>query len=134
MAHTIFILGTDAQQNKELQEFIRERVGNGEKVVTADSEDALPSIKDSDTLFVTAEEKTSGILYRRLLTKLEGQVRRTELLSDLIRLFSSCLQIDELLEQIVSKSTEVLGDTSLVLLATPESDVKLKAAFSKDKE
>ena len=35
MAHTIFILGTDAQQNKELQEFIRERVGNGEKGTAA---------------------------------------------------------------------------------------------------
>jgi diguanylate cyclase (GGDEF)-like protein len=139
MAHTIFILGTDAQQNKELREFLQRRVTEDvdkdvDKVVTADNEDALPSIKESDMVFVTSEEKNSGILYRRLFKKLEEQVRRTELLSDLIRLFSSCLQIDELLEQIVSKSTEVLGDTSLVLLATPDSDVKLKAAFSKDRE
>src|SRR5262245_34928752 len=132
MAHTIFILGTDAQQNKELREFLQRRVTEDvEKVITADNEDALPSIKESDRVFVTSEEKNSGILYRRVFKKLEEQVRRTQLLSDLIRLFSSCLQIDDLLEQIVSKSTEVLGDTSLVLLATPDSEVKLKAAFSK---
>jgi len=135
MAHTIFILGTDAQQSKELQEFIRERVAeNGEKVVTADSEDGLPPLTESDTVVVTSEEKNSGILYKQLLRKLDEQVRRTALLSELIRLFSSCLQTDELLEKIVSKSTEVLGDTSLVLLATQDSDVTLKAAFSKDRE
>jgi diguanylate cyclase (GGDEF)-like protein len=132
MAHTIFILGTDAQQNKELQEVLQKRVA--ETVVTADSNDAMPPIRESDTVVITSEEKNTGVLYRGLLNKLEEQVRRTELLSDLIRLFSSCLQIDELLGQIVSKSTEVLGDTSLILLATEGADVKLRAAFSKDQE
>ena len=45
MAHTIFILGTDAQQNKELQEFLQERVAEtGEKVVVTDSKDVLPPL------------------------------------------------------------------------------------------
>src|SRR5438552_4519817 len=132
MAHTIFILGTDPQQCKELREILQERIADS--IVTAHSEDTLPNIKESDTVIITSEEKNTGILYRRLLNKLEEQVHRTELLSDLIRLFSSSLQIDELLERVVSKSTEVLGDTSLVLLAGEESDVKLRAAFSKDRQ
>jgi len=132
MAHTIFILGTDPQQNKELQELLQERIA--ENIVTAHADDALPQIKESDTVVITSEEKNTGVLYRRLLNKLDEQVNRTELLSDLIRLFSSSMPIDELLERVVSKSTEVLGDTSLVLLSGDESDVKLRAAFSKDRQ
>jgi diguanylate cyclase (GGDEF)-like protein len=132
MAHTIFILGKDPQQNKELQELLQERIA--ENIVTAHADDALPQIKESDTVVITSEEKNTGVLYRRLLNKLDEQVNRTELLSDLIRLFSSSMPIDELLERVVSKSTEVLGDTSLVLLSGDESDVKLRAAFSKDRQ
>src|SRR3954454_19984897 len=124
MAHTIFIVGTDPQQNKELQDLLQERVAY--QVISAHSDDALPPIKESDMVVITSDEKNTGTLYRRLLNKLEEQVHRTELLSDLIRLFSSSLQIDELLERVVSKSTEVLGDTSLVLLVSDGSDVKLR--------
>src|SRR5207244_2879796 len=69
-----------------------------------------------------------------LLNKLEEQVHRAELLSDLIRLFSSSLQIDEMLERVVSKSTDVLGDTSLVILSTESGEAKLEAAFSKERD
>src|SRR4030095_4893283 len=109
MAHTVFILGTDPQQNKELQELLQDRIAP-ENVVTAQNDDALPPISELDAVVITSEEKKTGILYRRLLNKLEEQVRRTELLNDLIRLFSSSLQIDELMERMVSKSTDVLGD------------------------
>src|SRR5258705_8607345 len=132
MAHTIFILGTDSQQCKELREVIEERIADS--IVTAHSEANLPDIKESDTVIITSEEKNTGILYRRLLNKLEEQVHRAELLSELIRLFSSSIQIDELLERVVSKSADVLGETSLVVLSTDASDVKLEAAFSKDRE
>jgi diguanylate cyclase (GGDEF)-like protein len=132
MAHTIFILGTDPQQNKDLQELLQERIA--EQVITARADDALPRIKESDTVVITQEERNTGVLYRRLLNKLAEQMHRTELLSDLIRLFSSSMPIDELLERVVSKSTEVLGDTSLILLSSDESDVKLRAAFSKDRQ
>src|SRR5882724_10820175 len=130
MAHTIFILGTDSQQCKELREVIEERIAD--TVVTAHSEANLPDIQESDTVIITSEEKNTGILYRRLLNKLEEQVHRAELLSQLIRLFSSSLQIDELLERVVSKSTEVLGDTSFIVLSGDAGQVKLEAAFSKD--
>jgi hypothetical protein len=86
MAHTIFILGTDPQQCKELREILQDRIADS--IVTAHSEETLPSIKESDTVIITAEEKNTGVLYRRLLNKLEEQVHRAELLSDLIRLFS----------------------------------------------
>src|SRR5437588_9047744 len=114
MAHTIFILGTDPQQCKELREILQGRIADN--IVTPSGDD-LPSIKESDTVIITSEEKNTGILYRRLLNKLEEQVHRAELLSQLIRLFSSSLRIDELLDRVVTKSTEVLGDTSFVVLS-----------------
>jgi two-component system, cell cycle response regulator len=132
MAHTIFILGTDPQQCRELREILQERIADS--IVTAHSEDTLPSIKESDTVIITSEEKNTGILYRRLLNKLEEQVHRAELLSELIRLFSSSLQINELLERVVSKSTDVLGDTSLIVLTTESADVKLEAAFARERD
>src|SRR5262245_112752 len=116
MSHTIFILGTDPHQCRELREILQERIA-GSSIVTAHSEETLPPIKESDTLIITSEETDTGLLYRRLLSKLEGQVNRSEFLSDLIRLFSSSVQIGELLERVVSKATNVLGDTSLVVLS-----------------
>ncbi len=132
MAQTIFILGTDPQQCKELREFLQERIADS--IVSAHSEDTLPSIKESDTVIITSEEENTGILYRRLLNKLEEQVHRAELLSELNRLFSSSLQIDELLERVVSKSTDVLGDTSLVVLSAESGEIKIQSAFSKDRD
>src|SRR6516165_7301097 len=131
MAHTIFILGTDPQQCKELREILQERIADN--IVTPNSDD-LPSVKESDTVIITSEEKNTGILYRRLLNKLEEQVHRAELLSDLIRLFSSSLQIDELLDRVVSKSTEVLGDISFIILSGDSGQIRLESAFSKDRD
>jgi diguanylate cyclase (GGDEF)-like protein len=131
MAHTIFILGTDPQQCKELREILQERIAF--PVVTPVG-DELPTISESDTVIITSEEKNTGILYRRLLNKLEEQVHRAELLSELIRLFSSSLQIDELLDRVVTKSTDVLGDTSFIVLSGDSGQVKLEAAFSKDRD
>ena len=69
MSHTIFILGTDPQQCKELREILQERISDN--IVTAHREDNLPNIKESDTVIITSEEKNTGILYRRLLNKLD---------------------------------------------------------------
>jgi len=131
MAQTIFILGTDPQQCKELKEILQGRVADN--IVTANGGD-LPNVQESDTVIITSEEKNTGILYRRLLNKLEEQVHRAELLSQLIRLFSSSLQIEELLERVVSKSTEVLGDTSFIVLSGETGQLKLEAAFSTDRD
>src|SRR5207253_3347145 len=131
MAHTIFILGTDPQQCKELREILQGRIADN--IVTPSGDD-LPSITESDTVIITSEEKNTGILYRRLLNKLEEQVHRAELLSDLIRLFSSSVQIDELLDRVVSKSTEVLGDISFIVLSGEDGLIRLESAFSKDQD
>ncbi len=132
MTHTIFILGTDPQQCKELRQILEEHIADS--VVTAQSEDDIPNVQESDTVIITSEEKNTGILYRRLLNKLEEQVHRAELLSELIRLFSSSLQIEELLDRVVSKSTEVLGDTSFIVLSSDTGQLKLEAAFSQDRD
>jgi diguanylate cyclase (GGDEF)-like protein len=132
MAHTIFILGTDPQQCKEIREILQERVADN--IVTAHREDTLPNIKESDTVIITSEEKNTGILYRRLLNKLEDQVHRAELLSELIRLFSTSLRIDELLDRVVSKSTDVLGDIAFIVLSGENGQIRLESAFSKDRD
>jgi diguanylate cyclase (GGDEF)-like protein len=131
MAHTIFILGTDPQQCKELKDILQGRVAD--EIVTSNGND-LPTIAESDTVIITSEEKNTGILYRRLLNRLEDQVHRAELLSQLIRLFSSSLQIDELLERVVTKSTAVLGDTSFIILTSDAGQPRLEAAFSTDRD
>jgi diguanylate cyclase (GGDEF)-like protein len=132
MSHTIFILGTDPQQCKELREILQERIAD--PIVTTHREDSLPNITGSDTVVITSEEKNTGILYRRLLNKLEGEVHRAELLSDLIRLFSSSLQIEELMDRVVSKSTDVLGETSFIVLSGDSGQIRLESAFSKDRD
>src|SRR5262245_48205714 len=101
MAHTIFILGTDHQQCKELREILQERISD--TIVTTSSHDNLPTIQESDTVIITSEEKNTGVLYRRLLTRLEEQVNRAKFLGDLIRLFSSSIRIEEILEGVVAK-------------------------------
>src|ERR1041385_288074 len=132
MAHTSFIVGTDPRQCKEIREILQERIADN--IVTAHGDDILPNIKESDTVIITSQEKNTGILYRRLLNKLEDQVHRAELLSELIRLFSSSLQIDELLDRLVSKSTDVLSDIALIILSGESGQIKLEAASSKDRE
>src|SRR5881409_735887 len=131
MAQTIFILGTDPQQCKELKEILQGRVADN--IVTANGGD-LPNIQESDTVIITSEEKNTGILYRRLLNKLEEQVHRAELLSQLIRLFSSSLQIDELLDRVVARSTDVLGDTAFIVLSGDEGLIRLESAAAKDRD
>ena len=131
MGHTIFILGTDPQQCKELKEILQGRISGS--IVTSNGND-LPSIKETDAVIITSEEKNTGILYRRLLNRLEEQVHRAELLSHLIRLFSSSIQIDELLERVVTKSTEVLGDTAFIVLSGDTGHLKLEAAYSTNRE
>jgi hypothetical protein len=132
MAHTIFILGTDPQQCKELRDILQDRTAGS--IVTAYSEDALPPITESDNVIIASDEKEIGVLYRRVLQKLERQVQRAELLGDLIHLFSSSLRIDELLERVVSKSTDILGDSSFVVLLSDAPDARIEAAFSKHRD
>src|SRR5262245_14562102 len=113
MAHTIFILGTDPQQCNELKDILQ--VCLTDNIVLA-NEDDLHGMKESDAIIISSEEKNAGTIYRNLLNKLQEQTYRADLLSQLIRLFSSSLQTEELLDRVVMKSTEVLGDTSFVVL------------------
>jgi diguanylate cyclase (GGDEF)-like protein len=119
---TIFILGADAEHCEELSNILQEHVAAD--IITA----------NSGTIGITAEEKNTGVLYRHLVNKLEDQVHRAELFCQLIRLFSSSLNTNELLERVVSKSTEVLGDTAFVVLSGEGGQLHLEAAFSTDSD
>jgi two-component system cell cycle response regulator len=127
MAHTVFILGTDPQQCKELREILQGRIADA--IVTSSGEN-LPRIQESDTVIITSEEKNTGVLYRRLLNRLEDQVRRAQFLSELMRLFSSSLQIEDMLEKVVAKTTQFLGDTAFILLVNDSGTLRVEAAHS----
>jgi len=127
MAQTILILGTDPEKCQELRRILQEKVSD--TVVTTAVGEQIPQQELSDTIIITAEERSTGVLYRHLLGRLEDQVRRAEFLGDLIRLFSSSMEVDEILERVAVKSTEVLGDTAFIILNS-EGRLRLEAAFS----
>src|SRR5215471_5940873 len=131
MAHTIFILGTDADQCKEIREILQDRVTD--TIVTSSGEN-FPALQKSDTIIITSEEKNTGVLYRRLLNKLEDQVRRAQFLGEMVRLFSSSHQPDEIVEKVAMKSTEVLGETAFVVLVNDVNQLRIDAAHSKNPE
>jgi len=129
MGRTIFILGTDTEHCKQLRETLQER--NPEAEVITSIEGQVPRLRETDVVVITSEEKNTGVLYRHLLDKMEEQVHRAQFLSELMRLFSSSLQIEEVLEKVVTKSTEVLGDTAFIITKT-EAKFRLEAAYSTD--
>ena len=51
-----------------------------------------------------------------LIERLNRQIRGSELLSELTRLLASSLKLEEILEQVVSRSTDVLGDAAFFVL------------------
>jgi diguanylate cyclase (GGDEF)-like protein len=130
MDRTIFILGTDPEHCSELREVLQARVSD--TVVTPTVGDLIPAIKEFDTVILSAEERTIGVMYRHLLNRLEEQVNRAKVLGDLVRL-SMGLSLEAMLEKVVEKSTEILGDTAFIVL---ESDARyqLESAFSVDSD
>src|SRR5206468_8903614 len=131
MSQTIFILGSNPQQCAELRNILQEKIS--EPIITTTADDPIPHLKQSDTVIITGEEQNAGILYRTLLEKLEDQNRRAQLLGELIRLFLSSFQLEDILEKVASKATEVLGDTVFIVLNT-EAKLRLEAAYSTDRD
>src|SRR4030095_393783 len=130
MDRTIFILGTDPEHCSELRDVLQARVSD--TIVTPTLGDRIPGLKEFDTVILSAEERTIGVMYRHLLNRLEEQVNRAKVLGELVRL-SMGLSLEAMLEKVVEKSTEILGDTAFIVL---EADAKyqLEAAFSPDSD
>jgi diguanylate cyclase (GGDEF)-like protein len=130
MDRTIFILGTDPEHCSDLREVLQARVSD--TIVTPTLGDPIPGLKEFDTVVLSAEERTIGVMYRHLLNRLEEQVNRAKVLGELVRL-SMGLSLEAMLEKVVEKSTEILGDTAFIVL---ESDAKyqLEAAFCADSD
>jgi diguanylate cyclase (GGDEF)-like protein len=127
MAQTIFILGTDSEQCAELREILQSNIAD--TIVTTSVGDRIPRLKETDTVIITSEERNTGVLYRHLLNRLEEQIHRAQVLGELIHLSSSSLRLEDVLEKVVAKSTEILGDTAFVILKG-EEHLRLEAAFS----
>jgi diguanylate cyclase (GGDEF)-like protein len=124
---TIFILGTDSEQCAELREILQSHIAD--TIVTTSVGDRIPRLKETDTVIITSEERNTGVLYRHLLNRLEEQIHRAQVLGELIHLSSSSLRLEDVLEKVVAKSTEILGDTAFVVLKG-EEHLRLEAAFS----
>src|SRR5262245_12096811 len=131
MAPTIHILGTDPEQCKEVYQILREHLAG--TIVKTAINGLVPETQPADTVVIAAEETESGVLYRQLLNKLVHQGRRAEILVELVRLFSSSVQIEDILERVVAKSTELLGDTAFIVLNT-DGKLRLEAAYSTDRD
>ena len=127
MRQTIFILGTNPDQCAELRDILKAKVAD--TIVTTSVGDPIPRLTESDTVIITAEERNTGALYRHLLNRLEEQIHRAQVLGELIHLSSSSLRLQDVLERVVAKSTEILGDTAFVVLSS-EGNLRLEAAFS----
>src|SRR5678815_1528807 len=108
MARTIFILGTDPEHCAELRDVLQARITD--PIVTTSVNDPLPKLKESDTVIIAGEGGNAGVMYRRLIDRLEEQISRAHVLGELVRLSMTSLSLEDMLEKIVSKATEVLGD------------------------
>jgi diguanylate cyclase (GGDEF)-like protein len=129
MTRTIFILGTDPDHCAELRKVLQSSVTD--TIITTSPTDSFPRLEDADVLVLSSEERNAGVIYRQLLQRMEQQVTRAQVLSELIRLSMSSRSLEDILEKIVEKTTSILGDTAFIVL---DSDAKyqLEAAFSTD--
>ena len=128
----IFIVGTDPEYCAELQDALQAKISDNIVIVTPSSADCIASAKESDSIIIAGEKRHISELYSHVL-RLERQVNRASILAELIRLSITPLSVQEMLERVVAKSTEILGETALIVLEA-DGKYQLEAAFSKDAE
>ena len=128
----IFILGTDPEYCATVQDALQAKISDNIVIVTPSSADRIASAKESDTIIIAGEEREISELYGHL-SRRERQVNRASILAELIRLSITPLSVQEMLERVVAKSTEILGETALIVLEA-DGKYQLEAAFSKDAE
>jgi diguanylate cyclase (GGDEF)-like protein len=129
MQRTIFILGTDPEHCAELRDVLQARISD--PIVTTSVNDPLPKLKETDTVIIAGEGGNAGVMYRRLIDRLEEQISRAHVLGELVRLSMTSLSLEDMLEKIVSKATDVLGDTAFIVLDS-DANYQLEAAYSAD--
>ena len=126
---TIFILGTDPERNAQLKAILQ--AGIPDTIVTASADEPIPRITKSDAVILTTEEIKGGEAYQQLIHRLEQQVSKGQILSELVRLSMTAPTLEEMLDKVAAKSTEILGDTSLIVLSE-DARYQLEAAFCAD--
>lgn len=96
-----------------------QRAGVGE-IRLADAADDVEEFSDATDPAAYPVEATSLSLNDSsdgaLIDRLNHQILGSELLSELTRLLASSLKLEEILEQVVSRSTDVLGDEAFFVL------------------
>jgi len=122
----------DPEYCAKLQDALQAKISDNIVIVTPSSADRIASAKESDTIIIAGEEREISELYGHL-SRRERQVNRASILAELIRLSITPLSVQEMLERVVAKSTEILGETALIVLEA-DGKYQLEAAFSKDAE
>lgn len=117
MPRTVFILGTDSEYCARLQEVIQAQIPDTIAIVTPSN--SLPQRKESDTIIIAGE-----------LEALVTRTRAAEVLAELVRL-SMTLSLDEMLDKVLEKSTQFLGETAFIVLEAG-SKYQLEAPFCSD--
>ena len=116
MAHTIFILGTDPQQCKELREILQGRIADDIVTPNRRRPSQHQRIRHRHYHF-RGKEHRHPLPAALEQTRRTGPPRRTAQPAHPACFPRRCA-IDELLDRVVTKSTEVLGDTSFVVLSS----------------
>jgi diguanylate cyclase (GGDEF)-like protein len=130
MSHRVFILGKDHERRTEIQNVLQGRLAD--LIVTA-SETPLPAANKSDAVLIACDEKDAEIACQQVRENVEEQIRRAELLRQLIRSFSSSLPTGRLLRQALLKSSKLLGDTAFIVVSTDAKRFKVLSSFSRDR-
>jgi diguanylate cyclase (GGDEF)-like protein len=129
MAQTIFILGTDPERCAELKAILQ--AGLPDTIVTASPEEPIPRVRESDTVILTGDESKREEAYQQLIRRVEGQVRRGELLRELVQFSITGPNLEDMLDRVAAKSTEILGDTAMIVL-DEDARLQLEAFFCSD--
>src|SRR5262245_25480539 len=125
MAGIIFITGSAKADCLRIKDVLRRRFR--ETVIHVD-DGGIPDIKDSDVV-VVAHSVDAFPATARASEELEQRIRRAEFLVEVTRLLASPHPSDDVLNEVTTNSTDVLGEIAFVVLAQ-DGALQLQCAAS----
>ena len=105
----MFVLASDEARNNEIPRIRRPGL-------EADLPDRADPVGTPKPVPVSPATVLTGQSIDSLLEQIDRQTRRSDVLSGLTRLLASSLNVEEILDQVVDRSTDVLGDTAFIVL------------------
>ncbi len=109
----VFVLASDEAQGNEIPQISRPGFEDG---LAGADERVGPVGTDTRTNPDLPETALGDQSMDSLLGQLDRQTRRSDVLSSLTQLLASSLSLEEILDRVVARSTDVLGDTAFIVL------------------